>query len=230
MHFTIQQDRCAMKVGTDGVLLGAWADVQNVKTVLDIGTGTGLVALMIAQRAPESEIVAIEIDEMAASQAADNFKSSKFRERIQHQHLALQEFEFEGTFDLLICNPPFFPSGTPSPDQKRNVARQEESLDLLTLIQKCSPLMAAHSRLALILPALRKDELVAVIQEHEMYLKRICLVKPNHQKEPKRILFAALKGLHVSGVVEETLVIEEGERHVYTPEFKKLTSEFYPVE
>ena len=219
-----------MKVGTDGVLLGAWADVSDVKKVLDIGTGTGLVALMIAQRAPDSVTLAIEIDENAAAQASENFKSSKFRERLQLQHVALQDFTFDGFFDLIICNPPFFPSGTPSPDIQRNIARQDDSLDLLTLVQSCSPWMAEHSKLAIILPADRENEITEIASEHEMALLRVCRVKPNHMKEPKRILVELMKASLASQLKEEVLVIEEQERHTYTPEFKKLTADFYPVE
>jgi len=230
MHFTIQQDRCAMKVGTDGVLLGAWADLEGVKKVLDIGTGTGLVALMIAQRAPEAQVLAIEIDFRAAEQAKDNFKSSKFRERLQVEHLRLQEFQYDGHFDLIICNPPFFPGGTPSPNQQRNMARQDESLDLVTLIQACSPWLAHHSRIALVIPADREMELKSLILEHDMHIRRLCRVRPNPLKEQKRILAEILKGPQRGVIRTTTLIIEDEERHRYTPEFKKLTADFYPVE
>jgi tRNA1Val (adenine37-N6)-methyltransferase len=229
MHFTIQQDRCAMKVGTDGVLLGAWAGVEGVSTALDIGTGTGLIALMIAQRASEAVITALEIDEKAAAQAAENFASSKFRDRLSVKHIDIQDEAAESSYDLLVCNPPFFPAGTPSPDAKRHIARHDESLDLYTLFTEANKRMKETSRLALVWPSEREEEMLEAALFHELFISRICRVRPNPSKEIKRILVEFQRSAP-DAIEEKELVIELGERHVYSEAFRELTKEFYPVQ
>ena len=229
MHFTIQQEHCAMKVGTDGVLLGAWANLDGVRTALDIGTGTGLIALMIAQRATEAIVSAIEIDEKAAAQAAENFAASKFRDRLSVRHVDIHNDHVQSNYDLLICNPPFFPIGTPSPDVKRHIARHEASLDLNMLFIEAKKRLKGTSRLALIWPSEREEELMAGAKLHELYLARICRVKPNPSKEVKRILVEFQPSAPPS-IIKEELVIELGERHVYSEGFKALTKDFYPLD
>ncbi len=229
MHFTIQQEHCAMKVGTDGVLLGAWANLDGVRTALDIGTGTGLIALMIAQRATEAIVSAIEIDEKAAAQAAENFVASKFRNRLSVRHVDLQNDSIKAQYDLLVCNPPFFPIGTPSPDVKRHIARHEASLDLNMLFIEAKKRLKGTSRLALIWPSEREEELMAGAKLHELHLARICRVKPNPSKGVKRVLVEFQRDVPAC-IEEEELVIELGERHVYSDAFKTLTKDFYPTD
>ena len=130
-RFTIDQDLCAMKVGMDGVMLGAWA--QGGKRILDIGTGTGLIALMMAQRNLDSLVTAIDIDEGAVRQATKNVENSYFRHQIEVRHEAVQQHE--GCYDAIVCNPPFFSDSLPAPDAQRNIARHTDTLSYAELMQ-----------------------------------------------------------------------------------------------
>ena len=164
--FTIEQDRCAMKVGTDGVLLGAWAEIASAERILDIGTGTGLIALMCAQRNELAQIHAIEIDSAAAEQAGENILNSQFSERIELQQVALQEFNPSKEYDAIICNPPFFNSGTNSPVAERNQARHTISLSISDLLLHASRLISESGRLHLILPLDNEEELKSCCAAH----------------------------------------------------------------
>ena len=226
-RFTIHQDRCAMKVGTDGVLLGAWANIRNADRILDIGTGTGLIALMCAQRNPSAEIWAIEIDKDSSIQAGENFENSEFNEALHVQHCSLQEFRTDMLFDSIVCNPPFFRAGTPSPSYGRYLARQAESLPLKILIESATKLLSEDGILHLVLPIDREEELGLLCDNHGLHAQRKCVVYPAYGKSPKRLLVEFSKNSELPTVNEE-LTIEKEERFDYTDDFIKLTREFYP--
>jgi tRNA1Val (adenine37-N6)-methyltransferase len=154
-QFTIQQERAAMKVGTDGVLLGAWASVPLPGgRVLDVGTGTGLIALMIAQRTVNVEVDALEIDPSSALQAKENFRNSPWRERLSCMHVSFQDYaaRCKTQYDLLICNPPFFSASSKTPSSEKNLARHDDSLGLDDLFKGAVGLMKKNSLISLILP------------------------------------------------------------------------------
>ncbi|NND93534.1 MAG: methyltransferase [Flavobacteriales bacterium] len=225
-RFTVHQERCAMKVGTDGVLLGSWADISEAERILDIGTGTGLIALMCSQRNPGAEVWAIDIDKASAEQAKENVQNSEFRDSIQVLNRSLQEFTSEKLFDSIICNPPFFSSGTPSPIYERYLARQSESLPLGILIENSMRLMSDSGKIHLIIPLNRESELKALCQEFGLHPIRKCVVFPSRTLEAKRLLIEC--SMVYQEIVEEVLIIEKEERFDYTDEFIELTREFYP--
>ncbi len=166
-QFTIRHDKCAMKVGTDGVPLGAWAGIESCNRILDIGTGTGLTAMMLAQRS-KAVIDAIDIDAEACLQAQENAESSPFAERIKIQHSALSDFAQTdtGLYDLIVSNPPYFVDSLKCPDQKRNTARHTDTLTLEDLLQDSRKLLAPQGRIALILPYDQKYVL-RIVSEHK---------------------------------------------------------------
>ena len=143
-QFKIQQDNTAMKVGTDGVLLGAWADSENATNILDIGTGTGLIALMLAQRNLKANITAIEIDEQASLQASENFNNSPWEIRLSIKNLKLQDFVVEEKFDLIVSNPPFFNNTFQANSSERNIARQTETLSFNELLKNTASLLSEN--------------------------------------------------------------------------------------
>ena len=214
-----------MKVGTDGVLLGAWTNVENVGRVLDIGTGTGLLALMIAQRSA-AKIDAVEIDQEAFLQAKENIQKSPWKERIDLHHKSIQEYP-EGLsykYDLIICNPPFFQNSLKAPDQSRSIARHNERLDLSELLFISANILNPSGRLSIVIPA---DILKIVLKkagENNFYLNRKTLLKPTPEKAPKRALLEF--GLEKKELEENEIVIEL-ERHQYSKAFKGLSKDFY---
>ena len=129
-QFTVRHDRCAMKVGTDGVLLGAWADVRHSRSILDVGTGTGLIALMLAQRCPQAQIVGIDIDEAAVGQALENMSASPWAERLSAQCQDVRSLCQEGCYDTIVSNPPYFVDSLKCPDEQRTTARHTDTLDI----------------------------------------------------------------------------------------------------
>ena len=143
-QFIVHHDRCAMKVGTDGVLLGAWAPVDQAHTALDVGTGTGLVALQLAQRNPHLRVTAVEIDAPAAAQAAENVAGSPWPDRIEVVCADFNDFQPDGRFDLIVSNPPYFVDALPCPDRQRNTARHAGGLNYDLLFRRSARLPRAE--------------------------------------------------------------------------------------
>lgn len=223
-HFTIYHDKCAMKVGTDGVLLGAWADVANATSALDIGTGTGLIALMLAQRNRLMTIDAIDIDIEATVQATENIERTYFSSQIKVSHTSLQNLITDKKYDLIVSNPPFFVDSLESPDIQRTLARHTKSLSAIELIDSASRLISNVGRLCLIYPFEYKDDLLRVGKEYNLYTTRITNVYPTLKSNPKRILIELSK---IQKTISENDLIIEYERHQYSPEFSQLVKEFY---
>lgn len=216
-----------MKVGTDGVLLGAWAGAESCNRILDIGTGSGLIALMLAQRC-KAVIDAIDIDADACLQAQENADASPFAGRIRIRHSALADFAQAGTdlYDLIVSNPPYFADSLKCPDRKRNTARHTDTLTLEELLQDSRKLLAPQGRIALILPYDRKKHLADCIRTQELYLSKETAVIPVSGAEPKRLLVELKADPPASSVCSDRLVIERT-GHQFTDEYIRLTQDFY---
>lgn len=226
-QFRIVQDRSAMKVGMDGVLLGAWVNALGADRILDIGTGTGLIALMLAQKNASAQIDAIEIDRDACDEAAFNMQQSSLGTRINVHCQSFQEFttETEKKYDLVVSNPPFFSNGVKAPDETRAQARHADALPLDELVLGAANLIQEDGRIAVILPAERFQEVENLAKISGLFLSRLCCVKPNPVKPDFRILVELSK--KQSNLQEENLMIEFETHHDYTPEYKELTKDFY---
>ena len=222
-QFAVEQDDVAMKVGTDGVLLGAWAACDGAKRILDIGTGTGLIALMLAQRNAEAQIQAVEIDETATRRARSNFDLSPWAERLEVENCAVQEFSPAEKFDLIISNPPYFVDSLLPPDAKRSTARHTHDLSFEELDNAVCRLLADEGRFALILPITEFEKYLTITQLH---LARRCDVYPKVGAAIKRVM--AEFALHATAEVKhETITIEQDKRGDYTDEYRALTKDFY---
>lgn len=215
-----------MKVGIDGVLLGAWASVENTKRVLDIGTGSGLIALMIAQRSLSAIIDAIDIDEGAYNQSKFNFNDSPWKERLNSHHIDLHGFheQNKSTYDLIVSNPPFFNDSLKAPDQNRSVARHTESLTHSLLLSEAVKMLNKTGRICLILPVNEALQCVKMAEAQQLNCHQKCFVKSLPDKSPHRILLEF--GFESKNTIESYLTIEL-ERHVYTPQFSELLRNFY---
>lgn len=225
-QFTIRHDKCAMKVGTDGVLLGAWADTSGCQSILDVGTGTGLISLMLAQRST-AKIDAIDIDAGACLQAEENALASPFAGRIDVTHTSLAGYSATCTkqYDLIVSNPPYFIDSLKCPDQQRNTARHTDTLPLQELLHDCRPLLAPGGHIALILPYDQKDQLETFIQNECLFLTKETEVIPIPGAIPKRLL-VELATEPVATTEYNQLTIEVS-RHQYTDDYICLTRDFY---
>ncbi|WP_432222754.1 tRNA1(Val) (adenine(37)-N6)-methyltransferase [Flavobacterium sp. TMP13] len=227
-QFSIQQDKTAMKVGTDGVLLGSWAPTNNVTfSVLDIGTGTGLIALMLAQRCNAQQIDALEIDEEAYEQCVDNFENSPWADRLFCFHAGLDEFmeEPEDEYDLIVSNPPFYSEDFKTTDEKRDLARFEDALPFEDLIEAADLLLSENGIFAVIIPFKEEQRFIALAFQFELYPTKITRVRGTSKSEIKRSLLAFSR-IEKSNYPLDELVIEIT-RHNYTPEYIELTKDFY---
>lgn len=224
--FTVYHNLCAMKVGTDGVLLGAWAAIGDAKRVLDVGTGTGLIALMLAQRSGEQLLIdAIDMDNGAIAQAEQNVLQSGFA-GIRCQLIPLQEYvesEVE-QYDLIVSNPPYFSSSLQSPDKQRTMARHTDSLSMSDFVRCSSRLLTDNGRLCLIFPYAEKDIIVSLAEQENLHLTCSTTVFTTPTAQPKRILLEFSKV--ESDCKESSLIIEQA-RHQYSPEFTDLVKDFY---
>lgn len=222
-QFEIEQDRCAMKVGTDGVLLGAWA--QGGRRVLDIGSGTGLISLMMAQRFPEAEVVGIDMDADACGQARENVMASPFRDRVEIECCRLQDFGGVGVFDAIVSNPPFFVDSLKNPDSKRTMARHTDSLPFRDLFAGVKRLLSDDGIFSAIVPVEVVEQFVAESCILGFYLIRKCGVKTVERKQPKRFMLSFAK--HRISPYEdcvETMMDSHGNRSEW---YRKITEEFY---
>lgn len=223
-QFTVWHDRCAMKVGTDGVLLGATVPVYNKSNVLDVGTGSGLIALMLAQRNSKAEITAIELDVNAAQQARENFDKSPWATRFKLHNLDFKSFIYPKKFDLIVSNPPYFVNSLLSPNTAKNSARHTEGLSFTDLLLGTVRLLADNGIACFILPIEAKDDFTAIALSHKLYLTRCIQIQTNFGGKVRRVILEfQLRNLEL---VREDLLIEVG-RHKYSPAYIELTKEFY---
>lgn len=226
-QFRIVQERSAMKVGMDGVLLGAWANATETKRMLDVGSGTGLIALMLAQKNASAEIDAIEIDRDACKEALFNVQQSDCSGRIKLYCQSFQEFAAETKikYDLIVSNPPFFSNGVKAPIETRAQARHADALPLDVLISGAAKLLNENGQIALILPTEQLKEIENLAKINGLFLSRLCRVKPNPVKPAFRILVEMINV--PTTLQEENLMIEFEKHHDYTPEYRELTKDFY---
>lgn len=226
-QFTIAQDRCAMKVGTDGVLLGAWTPIfHQPYSVLDIGTGTGVIALMLAQRSHAEQIDAIEIDADAYEQATENFENSPWNDRLYCYHAGLDEFveEVEEEFDLIVSNPPFYTDTYKSGDVSRDNARFEDALPFEELVEAADFFLSEQGIFAVILPFKEEVKMLTLCKERDLFPLKITRVKGTPTSEIKRSLLAFSR-LQQEPIQDELII--ETARHQYTQEYIQLTKDFY---
>lgn len=227
-QFSVNQHKTAMKIGTDGVLLGAWAPVEHQPySILDIGTGTGIIALMLAQRTAAEQIDALEIDEDAYEQAVDNFENSPWGDRLFCFHAGLDEFveEPEDEYDLIVSNPPFYSEDYKTENKQRDLARFQDAMPFEDLVEAADLLLSENGILAVIIPYKEEARFVALAKDFDLFPIRMTRVKGTPTTEIKRSLLAFSRH-EITNIPTDELVIETT-RHVYTSEYISLTKDFY---
>ncbi|WP_417290442.1 tRNA1(Val) (adenine(37)-N6)-methyltransferase [Corallibacter sp.] len=226
-QFTVHQDRCAMKIGTDGVLLGAWSSLEHQPfSILDIGAGTGILSLILAQRSQAEIIDAIEIDDEAYEQCVDNFEQSPWGDRLFCYHASLDEFteEIEDTYDLIISNPPFYSENYKTDNQQRDLARFQDAMPFDHLLNSASKLLSENGVFSVVIPHQEEKHFIELASKVALYPNNILHVKGTPDSEIKRSLidFSFKK----STINTSELIIETS-RHNYTEAYKNLTKDFY---
>ena len=224
--FSIRQERCAMKVGTDAVLLGAWTSTQGAKTILDIGTGTGIIALMLAQKS-NAVIDAIEIDKCAYEEAEHNVRNSPFSDLINVINISLQEFVHQShrKYDLIVSNPPFFVEASKSYEKARNLARHTDySLSYHELMTGANSLLADNGRMCLILPFKEGNDFIEIAEKTHFYCNKLTRIVTRKGKHEKRLLLEFSKSKQP--ILENDLLILN-EDMSYSRAYLDLTSDYY---
>ncbi len=226
-EFKVHQDQCAMKIGTDSVLLGAWASLEsNPFSILDIGAGTGIIALMLAQRSYAELIDAVEIDDSAYEQCVDNFEQSPWGDRLFCYHASLEEFadEIEDKYDLIISNPPFYSEDYKTENNQRDIARFQDAMPFNHLIESVSKLLSENGIFSIIIPFKEEASFIKLASGFDLFANRILQVKGHPTSEIKRSLIEF--SFRESDIKTDMLIIETG-RHQYTQDYINLTKGFY---
>lgn len=226
-QFIINQDKCAMKVGTDAVLLGAWIIPNGSKHILDIGTGTGVISLMLAQKT-DAQIDAIDIDEEAFLQAKQNVSESKFASQIQVIHSSFQEYAktTNKKYNLIVTNPPYFEQSLKSSDEQRSHARHADVLPFEELLDGVLKLLEEKGKFCLILPTLEAVKFRTLAEKKGLNLSKLLRVKSRMDKDTDKRHLMQFE-VKPSEFSEQTIAIEQEERHQYTAEYKELTKDYY---
>lgn len=226
-NFSVAQDRCTHKVGTDGVLLGSWVNIrEDDKLLLDVGTGCGLIALMLAQRTHAGvHIDAIDIEERDVQQAIINIAKSPWQHRILPWHIALQEFSPPHQYDLIVSNPPFFVNSLVPPDQKRTLARHAQSLSFDELINHTIRLLSPHGRFALVLPYNEANHFSLLATAKNLFPLRKTSFRSRSHKPVERLLIEFSLENRVAQT-SEVLLYEDGGDN-WTEAYRLLTRDFY---
>jgi tRNA1Val (adenine37-N6)-methyltransferase len=224
-HFTIYQHRSAFKVGTDGVLLGACADISGVRNILDIGSGTGLISMMLAQRC-DAQITAVEPDYESFKQTCENVSRCDWHNRITVEHSDLQNFNSKaGKFDLIVTNPPYFSDSLKNPDLRRSATRHNDSLTTVEILEGVLKLLNDDGRLQLIMPYVEGYVFIAEANKYRLYCNNILKIKPLPNAEIRRLILTFSR--FQEKPIEKFLTIERGSRHEFTEEYINLTKDFY---
>ena len=225
-QFVVHQQRCAMKVGTDGTLLGAWAAAPSGQCrILDIGTGTGLIALMMAQRYPEAEVTGIDIDEDAVAQAVENVSLSPFSERVRIYRQDIVNFADTIGFDAIVSNPPYFIDSLACPDDQRTIARHAVSLTYEQLMHQVYRLLKDEGRFSVVVPSDCRAKIEAAACLEGFFTTRVCLIKTTPRKQPKRQLIEFQK--HPVSELDISEGVIEVSPNVRSEWYQQLTKEFY---
>lgn len=229
-QFYVEDNGCAMKVGTDGVLLGAWTPIgcpQTTRKVLDIGTGSGLIALMIAQRSPDTYIVGIDIDADAVQQSRYNFASSPWSNRLEARHISLQKMaQTTERFNLIVSNPPYFQNSLKAPDPQRSLARHTDTLDYNQLFHCANQLLCPQGSLSLILPAAEEHTILQLSEQFALYPHQICRIRGRAYKSFKRIMLNFRHDKPPKTIQEQILTLETGNNQ-RTDAYQALAHDFY---
>lgn len=220
-QFVIQQSKEVFRVGTDGVLLGALANIENAFNILEVGTGTGLISLMLAQRNPEAQFLGIDINKDAAELTKFNFEKSPFFSRLKNNHQDFKNFETDKKFDLIVSNPPYFEV---SESEKDKIARQTVELNFSQLISKSSMLLSKNGVFSVILPAETGNDFIALAIENGMYLIRKINIKGIENSKVKRLILEF--SLSEKDLIESEFIIEKSPRQ-YSDQYLELTKEFH---
>lgn len=225
-QFSVNQDRCAMKVSTDAVLLGAWVNTDTPENILDIGTGTGIIALMMAQRST-TLIDAIDIDENACTQAKENFEASKWGNRINIHYCSFQDFILSTPkrYSLIVSNPPYFVDSSKSPEEARSKARHTDTLPFHELIEGVKQLLLPEGKFCVIFPLKEGELFKGMAEKTGFYLTKLTRIKTTTEKIEKRLLMQF--EFNSNPLFENSIIIEKDERHSYTEEYKELTKDYY---
>ena len=226
-QFTINQDRCAMKVCTDACILGASTDVENVNNILDIGTGTGLLSLMLAQRT-NGQIDAVEVDEDAYQQAVMNVKESRFSEKINVYYQRIQYFTSTETYDLIISNPPFYQQSLKSADAKANKALHAVELSFDDLIDSVFRLLSINGKFVVLLPPFEIEKLIKIAQKKGLYLSKKMSIRHDESKPIFRVI-ATFLTQKIHNLEEKTLIIHKEDGKTYSNEFRDLLKDYYLI-
>jgi tRNA1Val (adenine37-N6)-methyltransferase len=224
-QFRVAQDRCAMKISTDAVLLGSLVQSKAPKQILDIGTGTGVIALMLAQRFPEAQLTALELDPEAASQAKENCEQSPFSERLTVLQGRFQDFSVEQRFDLLVSNPPFFPDHLPTSDPKRQQALHTDSLSFAELLHKASQLLAPSGSFWVILPPRQMQDFIQYATGHGLFPNTRMGIRDNAAKPIHREVVSFTFSEPLARVLPEELLLKNGDGS-YSERYQQLISGF----
>ena len=217
-----------MKIGTDAVLLGAWCPIDNnPKSILDIGAGTGVLALMLAQRTNADQIDALEIDEEAYEQCVENFEGSAWADKLFCYHAGLDEFvdEPEDEYDLIISNPPFYSEDFKTENEQRDLARFQDAMPFEDLIEAADLLLSENGLFAVVIPYKEEERFIDLCAEYELYPVKATRVKGSHKTPIVRTLLA-FKRFELSVLTADELVVEIN-RHEYTDDYINLTQDFY---
>ncbi len=224
-QFSVQQDKCAMKVGTDAVLLGSWVQTGSASFILDIGTGSGVIALMLAQKC-NAHIDAIDVDEKAFHQSNENFLKSPWSIRLRSKHNSLQNFskEHEGKYDLIVTNPPYFHHASKPPEKSRLNARHSDLLTFDELLEGIKKILSPDGRFFVILPCKEGVEFLDKAQRKELFCRHLLRIKTKADKNEKRIIMEF--SFHLGEIKEDEIIIQE-EDGSFTEEYIELTRDYY---
>ena len=227
-QFSIEQDKCAMKVGTDSVLLGAWCPIDNnPNAILDIGAGTGILSLMMAQRTNAEQIDSVEIDEDAYEQCVSNYENSPWSDRLFCYHAALDELveDPEDEYDIIISNPPFYAEDFKTESTQRDLARFQDAMPFEELIEAADLLLSENGIFAVVIPYKEEENFIDLCAEFELYPVKVTRVKGSHKTPIVRSLMA-FKRYELSVLTADELVVEIN-RHEYIDDYINLTKDFY---
>lgn len=222
-QFSVKHEKSAMKVGTDGNLLGAWSNVEGKKRALDIGSGTGLISLMIAQRNPNLKIDGLEIDPGAIEESRENVANSPFADQIRIIDSSFENFNADPIYDHIISNPPFFYNQSTAKNVARTNARQGHT-DWKSWLSKISNLLTSNGTFDCIFPIDDKEEVIQLASKAELYIRKITKVYPKPHIAPHRLVVSFSK--RNNNPILDELIIETKERHHYSPEYEKLLKEY----